>query len=432
MISKLIDKAKHPRFSFQQQRRKNIDVTLSTPRCSAQKEDEEECSALEEPVAPTETTPRSRKQPKCFLAEGFPYTPPQTPSSGSFHNTVIGAPEDNNNGHNHSQNSSFAPKNKCSCELKLQDFRMQRTLGTGSFGRVHLAQSKYNNRFYAVKVLRKSDIVRMKQVEHTKNERSVLMSVEHPFIVNLWGTFADYSHVYMVMDFVPGGELFSYLRKTKRFPNDVARFYSAEVLLALVYLHKHSIVYRDLKPENLLLDTTGHIKITDFGFAKRIPEDITYTLCGTPDYLAPEIIQSKGYSKAVDFWALGVLIYEMLAGHAPFYADSQFKLYEKIMSSRPKYPSYFDSAAKDLLKHLLISDKTMRYGNLKRGYRDVMDHRWFAPIDFERLEQRRVKPPYVPRVPCEGDASNFQRYDEDYEPYGLWQADPYQDLFAEF
>ncbi|KAG0171243.1 camp-dependent protein kinase catalytic subunit [Apophysomyces sp. BC1034] len=418
MISKLIDKAKHPRFSFNQQRKKNAEKSLSTPRSS------------------THEDRISVEEPEPFLTEGYPYSPPQTPSSGSFLTTAIPALENHSDDDETDRERSPVPpvsvKNKCSIELKLQDFRLQRTLGTGSFGRVHLAQSKYNDRYYAVKVLKKSEIVRMKQVEHTRNERSVLMSIEHPFIVNLWATFTDCSHIYMVMDFVPGGELFSYLRRVKRFSDDVARFYSAEVLLALIYLHKNCIVYRDLKPENLLLDTTGHIKITDFGFAKRLPDDITYTLCGTPDYLAPEIIQSKGYSKAVDFWSLGVLIYEMLAGHAPFYADSQFKLYEKIMSSRPKYPSYFDSSAKDLLKHLLISDKTMRYGNLKKGYRDIMDHKWFASIDFEKLEQRKVKAPYIPRIRGEGDASNFQKYDEDDQSYGLSLLDPHQDLFAEF
>jgi len=202
----------------------------------------------------------------------------------------------------------------------LQDFTIQRTLGTGSFGRVHLVQSKHNQRFYAIKVLKKGQVVKMKQVEHTNDERRMLSKVKHPFLITLWGTFQDSKNLYMVMDFVEGGELFSLLRKSQvrkfrcycwrlkaymysqRFPNPVAKFYAAEVTLALEYLHSMNIIYRDLKPENLLLDRHGHLKITDFGFAKEVP-DITWTLCGTPDYLAPEVVSSKGYNKSVDWWA---------------------------------------------------------------------------------------------------------------------------------
>ena len=209
----------------------------------------------------------------------------------------------------------------------LSDFALQRTLGTGSFGRVHLVQSKHNQRFYAIKVLKKQQVVKMKQVEHTNDERRMLAKVKHSFLVTLWGTFQDSKNLYMVMDFVEGGELFSLLRKSqvsrisyftyyhqfysfrdyacslnqKRFPNPVAKFYAAEVTLALDYLHSMHIIYRDLKPENLLLDRHGHLKITDFGFAKEVP-DITWTLCGTPDYLAPEVVSSKGYNKSVDWY----------------------------------------------------------------------------------------------------------------------------------
>jgi protein kinase A len=185
-------------------------------------------------------------------------------------------------------------------KYSLTDFQIQRTLGTGSFGRVHLVQSKHNQRFYAVKVLKKAQVVKMKQVEHTNDERRMLQQVKHPFLITLWGTFQDSKNLYMVMDFVEGGELFSLLRKSQRFPNPVAKFYAAEVTLALDYLHSHNIIYRDLKPENLLLDRHGHLKITDFGFAKEVP-DITWTLCGTPDYLAPEVVASKGYNKSVDW-----------------------------------------------------------------------------------------------------------------------------------
>lgn len=185
-------------------------------------------------------------------------------------------------------------------KYSLNDFTILRTLGTGSFGRVHLVQSQHNHRFYAIKVLKKAQVVKMKQVEHTNDERRMLGEVKHPFLITLWGTFQDSKNLYMVMDFVEGGELFSLLRRSGRFPNPVAKFYAAEVTLALEYLHSRNIIYRDLKPENLLLDRHGHLKITDFGFAKRVP-DKTWTLCGTPDYLAPEVVSNKGYNKSVDW-----------------------------------------------------------------------------------------------------------------------------------
>ncbi|KAK4517095.1 uncharacterized protein ATC70_000425 [Mucor velutinosus] len=396
-------------------------------------------STLDKTAALTETnktdTPKTNYSP--FYPEQLPSTPPTTPG-GSFlvRNNSSGHNSDKSqDSHNHATASTEqvdgSDVTRPHCQLRLDDFNLQRTLGTGSFGRVHLIQSKINKRYYALKVLKKAEIVKLKQVEHTNNERSIIAKVQHPFIVNLWGSFQDCANLYMVMDFVPGGELFSFLRKSKKFSNDVARFYAGEVLLALAYLHSKNIIYRDLKPENLLLDVHGHIKICDFGFAKVVP-DITWTLCGTPDYLAPEIIQTKGYGKAADYWAFGVLVFEMLAGFPPYYDDNQFKLYEKILTTPPKYPSSIDSTAKDLLKHLLTTDLTQRYGNLKRGYHDICEHKWFASLDFDKLIQRKIKPPYIPHLKNDGDASNFDRYPEDFHPYGVPQDDPYRSHFPDF
>ncbi|CAG8448622.1 664_t:CDS:2 [Acaulospora morrowiae] len=336
------------------------------------------------------------------------------------------------NRHNHSHQTSRdlnapSPNSK----LLLSDFIICRTLGTGSFGRVHLVQSKYNSKFYAMKVLKKTEVVRLKQVEHTNNEKQILEQVNHPFLVNLWGTFQDSANLYMVMDYVVGGELFSILRKNQRFPDHVAKFYAAEVILAFEYLHSKDIIYRDLKPENLLLDRNGHIKITDFGFAKHVP-DITWTLCGTPDYLAPEIIQSKGYGKAVDWYSLGVLIFEMLAGYPPFYDDDHVKLYEKILAGRIKYPSFFESTAKDLLKRLLTSDLSKRYGNLKGGSMDIKNHAWFKGFDWDGLARNELAAPYIPHFSGEGDASNFDIYPEEREPYGKPCNDLHRDKFPGF
>ncbi|KAI8925499.1 kinase-like domain-containing protein [Entophlyctis helioformis] len=313
----------------------------------------------------------------------------------------------------------------------LSDLHIERTLGTGSFGRVHLARLKSNGKYYAMKVLRKGEIVKMRQVEHTLNEKHILEQLDHPFLVGMLGTFQDCNNLYFVLEYVQGGELFSYLRRCARFPNHVARFYAAEIVLAFEDLHSKNIIYRDLKPENLLLNAQGHIKITDFGFAKVVP-DVTWTLCGTPDYLAPEIIQSKGYSKAVDWWALGVLIYEMVAGYPPFYHEEHMKLYENILACKPKFPANFDPQCKDLVKRFLTSDLTKRFGNLRGGVQDIKRHKWFAGVDWDKLKNLEIQAPYIPPLKGDGDASNFDTYPEDHEPYGVAGHDPHHDKFKEF
>lgn len=319
---------------------------------------------------------------------------------------------------------------------KLVDFIIHQTLGTGSFGRVHLVRSIYNHRFYAIKVLSKDKIVRTKQVEHTNNEKTLLEAVQHPFIVNLWGAFQDASNLYMVMDFVPGGELFTLLRKSGRFPEPVAKFYAAEVALALNYLHRLDITYRDLKPENILLNGDGHIKIADFGFAKRC-STTTWTLCGTPDYLAPEIILQQRYTRSVDWYALGVLIFEMLTGFPPFYQPSgnTSMLYERILRG-PKSISWpaFPPQTVDLILKLMESDPVKRYGKSGYGTGDVFIHPWFSEVNWERLNDRKITAPYCPKLQGEGDASAFEKYPEEDVAltYGKPALDPHALEFPDF
>lgn len=330
--------------------------------------------------------------------------------------------------------SPLVPR-KLGGRYNLSDFNFLRTLGVGSFGRVHLVQSVHNKHFYAIKVLRKSHVVKMKQVEHANNEHNVLSMVRHPFLVNLWGTFQDNSFLFMVMDFVPGGELFTLLRHSRRFPAPVAKFYIAEVALAIDFLHQNDIIYRDLKPENILIGADGHLKLTDFGFAKHT-QDMSWTLCGTPDYLAPEVISSRGYNKSVDWWSLGVLLFEMLAGYPPFYTEdgNSIKLYEKILAGEVRYPSFFETGAKDLLRSLLTADLSKRFGNLHRGSRDIFSHMWFAEIDWGCLYRKEIPAPYIPNISVEGDASQFERYPEnDISEYARTdEPDLYPGMFPDF
>jgi len=315
----------------------------------------------------------------------------------------------------------------------LKDFLQLKTLGTGTFGRVYLVQHKLSKKYFAMKVLKKSEVVRLKQVEHVNSERNILGQLSHPFIVKLYQSFQNEQSLYMLLEYVIGGELFSHLRKAGRFTNEVTRFYAAEIVSAIEYMHSFDIVYRDLKPENLLLDYSGHIKITDFGFAKRV-EDRTWTLCGTPEYLAPEIIQSKGHGKAVDWWSLGILIYEMLAGFPPFFDDHPFGIYEKILSGKMSFPSHFDTAAKDLIRKLLTADRTRRLGNLKNGVDDIKHHKWFKGIDWGELTSKSQAAPIVPEVRHEGDTQNFEDYPEPIEEENSVSETnlEYQELFVDF
>merc|ERR1711990_463026 len=222
----------------------------------------------------------------------------------------------------------------------------------------------------------------------------------------MYGAFQDERCLYMLMEYVIGGELFSHLRRAGRFTNEVTKFYAGEIVLAFDYLHKMDIVYRDLKPENLLLDQDGHVKITDFGFAKRV-EDRTWTLCGTPEYLAPEIIQSKGHGKAVDWWALGVLNYEMLAGYPPFYDENPFGIYQKILAGKIDFPRHFDVHAKDLIKKLLTADRTKRIGCLKNGAEDIKKHKWYRGLNWAALYNKQMDAFIVPEVSSPDDTSQY-------------------------
>lgn len=211
----------------------------------------------------------------------------------------------------------------------------------------------------------------------------------------------------------------------------MAQFYAAEVILAIEYLHERNIIYRDLKPENILLSGDGHIRLTDFGFAKVVPE-LTWTLCGTPDYLAPEIVMSRGYGKAVDWYAVGVLIYEMLLGTPPFYHENHLKLYENIVQQTAKFPPTFDAVARDLIERLLEKNPVMRLGSLAGGAEDIKRHPWFREVKWDLLSKLLIKAPYRPKLAFEGDTSNFDEYPPEGPEQEPMDSQAFIGLFTQF
>ena len=319
-----------------------------------------------------------------------------------------------------SQNTN--PTNgKYNVKVSIEDFDLLQTVGVGSFGRVRLCRHKKNNKVYVMKMLKKSEIIRQKQVDHVYSEYMILSVLNHPFIVELKGVnVKDPVFLYFILEYVPGGELFSLLRNNVSFPINQAKFYIAHVVTIFEYLHSKNIIYRDLKPENILITKTGYLKLTDFGFAKVLEEGKTYTLCGTPEYLAPEIILNKGHGKPVDWWTMGVLLYEMLIGIDPFNDEDPMMTYQKIIKGKIIFPNNMDKDAKSLIKHLLTGDTTKRFGCLKNGVKDIVNHRFFEDFDWRAFVFLKMEAPYIPDVKSPSDTSCFNSYpDSDSEEVRL-------------
>jgi serum/glucocorticoid-regulated kinase 2 len=295
--------------------------------------------------------------------------------------------------------------------LKLEDFELLKVVGKGSFGKVMQVMKRDTHRIYALKTLRKAHIISRSEVSHTLAERSVLAQINNPFIVPLKFSFQSPEKLYLVLAFVNGGELFHHLQREQRFDINRSRFYTAELLCALECLHGFNVVYRDLKPENILLDYSGHIALCDFGLCKldMKDEDRTNTFCGTPEYLAPELLLGQGYNKTVDWWTLGVLLYEMLTGLPPYYDENTNDMYEKILTEPLHFPGpeIVPPAAKDLLTQLL--DRRPQYRLGAKGASEIKAHQFFHSIDWRKLLERKYDPTFKPNVVDALDTANFDR-----------------------
>lgn len=308
---------------------------------------------------------------------------------------------------------SFCQK-KPESEARLDSFKMIEVIGKGSFGKVFLVREIKTDYMYALKVLRKDNIIKRNQVEHTKTERNVLGYVNHPFIVGLKMAFQSKDKLYFVLDYCAGGELFFHLSKVGKFQEPRAAFYAAEIVLALSHIHALDIVYRDLKPENVLLDAKGHVRLTDFGLSKEgisSSSSGATSFCGTPEYLAPEILNRQGHGRAVDWWSLGALLYEMLTGLPPFYSRDREKLFEKIRKGYLDYPRDLSAAAQALLKGLLTKDPRRRLGSDTADAEMIKRHIFFDETHWEKLARGDIPPPWDPQI---NEGTDTRQFDPDF------------------
>ncbi|XP_053211479.1 serine/threonine-protein kinase Sgk2-like [Panonychus citri] len=292
---------------------------------------------------------------------------------------------------------------------KPSDFEFLKVIGHGSFGKVLIARHKAEEQIYAVKVLQKKVILKKNERNNVMCERNVLLkNLHHPFLVGLHYSFQSRDKLYFVLDYVNGGELFFHLQRDKYFSENRARFYAAEITLALGYLHSQGIVYRDLKPENILLDCDGHVVLTDFGLCKDglRDRDTTSTFCGTPEYLAPEVLRKEAYDRRVDWWCLGAVLYEMLYGLPPFYSRDTVEMYDNILNKPVRLRTNISLAARSILEGLLQKDKRKRLG-AKNDSDEIKRHDFFKPISWTELEFKQVSPPFNPNVKGYMDLKNI-------------------------
>ena len=322
-------------------------------------------------------------------AKAPPTTPGGTEKKGFFA-SVFGA----------GNNAMPAKPSEKTRDLCLEDFSLLKVVGKGAFGKVLLVKKKQGQnagQIYAMKVLKKSDVIAKGQVEHTNAEQAILREVKHPFIVGLRFSFQSLDKLYLVTDYYSGGNLFAHLRSSKRFSEYRAKFYGAELILALQHLHDSDIIYRDLKLENILMDHTGHIVLTDFGLSKPDIDKTggASTFCGTAEYIAPELLMYKKYGPAVDWWSFGILVYEMMNGKTPFVDSNKKLMYYKITHSRPEYnPKLYSPASQAVINGLLTVNENERLGS--KGAEQIKRTEFFSEIDFEALVAKKLKPPFIP------------------------------------
>jgi len=318
--------------------------------------------------------------------------------------------------------AQLGQSSKVSVQVHLSDLDVLKVLGIGAFGRVRLAKLKHpidgintDDGFFALKCISKQSLKENGLDSHILNEKAIMSGLEHPFINRYYCDMEDDKYLYFLLEALPGGELCKRLREEKKFPEPWGKFYSASVLFAFCHMHTKKIAYRDLKPENLVMDSIGYVKVVDFGLAKVIDGGKTWTLCGTPAYLAPEIVLNDGHDWAVDYWALGVFLFEMTSGREPFEAKNPMEVYKQIVSGYVEIPSYFSPALSDLITKLLNTSKSKRLGRTMGGGGAVMQHRWYSDFDWDAHLEKKLEVPLQPKTKeiLEDSVSDSRDYSRD-------------------
>ena len=314
--------------------------------------------------------------------------------------------------------------------FKLTDYDIGDTIKLIPNGRIKTALTKRTEELVVMKILKKINVMKTKQEQHIINELNITPYLDHPFLLKFLSLYQDEKYLYLAYEFIPGGDLFTLLKAENRFSLDKSQFYIGQVIYALEYLHSKNIIYRNLKPENILINKNGYVKLSDFELIKKI-EDRTYTLCGTPGYMAPEIILNKGYGLGADWWALGILLYEMICGVDPFADDSPMKIYENILEGKIKFTSDFDDNSKSLIKHLVERDISKRYGNLKNGVEDIKNHEFFKSMNWDKLLKQEINAEFIPKIKQDNKLSYYDFYpdsDDEIEPLES-ESDPFMKNF---
>ena len=312
---------------------------------------------------------------------------------------------------NNTQDENKESSELVTVKLSYQDFEPLKLIGTGSFGKVLLVKYNSNNNLYAMKVLNKSQIKLKKQEENTKNERDLMVKLNNPFILSIKFAFQDESKLYIVSEFLQGGDLFYHLHhSTINLTEEVAKFYIIELILGLEFLHQNNVIFRDLKPENILLDSEGHIRISDFGLSKILENsrDKAYTLCGTLKYLAPEILKNKGYEKSVDWWSLGCIFYEMLMGHLPFKINGNV-IDPEVFEEKIKFNDNMNPLLVDLISQLLAVNPKKRIGYGDSDAKKIKEHQYFSDVDWNKYLNKEIEPPFVPKLDGDMDLRYFDK-----------------------
>ncbi|KAL7713505.1 Protein kinase C [Entamoeba marina] len=308
-----------------------------------------------------------------------------------------------------SEESNICKPRASAVPVKQKDFIHICFLGKGAYGKVFLVKMKNTDDYFAMKTIEKKQVIEYEEIEHTMSERRILSKLHHPFLVNLHYSFQTPSHLFYIIDYCPGGELYYYLQKKRSVTEEDAKFYAAQILLAIEHLHSSRIVYRDIKPENILIDSDGYLRLTDFGLSKENvgKDNTTGTFCGTPEYLAPEVVIGKNYAESVDWWGFGILIYEMIHGNAPFTSEDIQDLFQLIVHTPLKFPteSYPSLECKECITQLLVKDPSKRLTDPDL----IKSLPWFKGFDWEALYKKKMTPPYIPVLKDKADTSNFNK-----------------------